>query len=251
MPQYPALAVAQRFRSVRGFSSLAPRFTAPEPSLERGVRGLQAALDATVAHCSDCTGETLDCDVVRNDGTDLAIHCFAEKTLADRARSYRRDWGLAFRREGQRFRPASLADLARDGDGRLVGRTLSLSNLSGASLLLGDDQLVIAVQSGAAMFPDWEMASGPELGEARACDEILQTRPGSATGPMAYSLRFEQTELFEQRSPRFYALGAGRAAVASALANDVQAWMSQPRDGPSRCRVTFSDSSVVSVLCTA
>ena len=56
---------------------------------------------------------------------------------------------------------------------------------------------------------------------------------------------------FEQRSPRLRAIGSVKAAVAGALDNDVRAWMSQPRDWSSRCRVTLSDSSIVSVLCSS
>jgi len=252
MPEYPPLAVAQRFRSAGRFTSLVPQFTAPEAPLAATVRELQAAVDATVVRCKDCESEKIECYVVRNDGTDLGILCHSEHSLANHVRTYGRDWGLSFRREGESFRRASLADVAREGDARRLGQAFPLLEVSSdAFFLLGDDQLVVAAQSPLEMDPDWSVASSSELGEALRCDEVLWTRPGAAAGPLAFSFRFDPLRGPSRSSPRFRALGATKAAVASALEQDVQGWVSRAGEWAPDCEVTFSDDSIVSVRCSS
>jgi hypothetical protein len=251
-PVHEPLAFAEEHVRSGAFARSVPRFTTSEPRLAPSVKKLQATLDATIVRCPQgelgyglpCTAEHIDCVVARNDGNVVSVFCHATAALENRARTYTRYWGLDFLREGDRFRPLALEDLARDGDAHALREALVLPEAdagAGTFFVVGNDELVGGGQDGAMLWVQPRGTPVSELREGLACDDALVLLDGAPDAPLAHAVSFGGADI----APVF------RGAVADALNADVGAWLRQRELGTdAECRVTTSRSSIASVLCT-
>jgi hypothetical protein len=252
-PLAPVAFAQEVTRSGPGFSVEMPRFVAGDAKSAALLAPVRAALDASKARCKrgdggygvPCTSEAIVCDVVRDDGTYLGVRCTAEAQLENRSRAYYRAWQLDFRREGDRFVPLVLADIARDRDATKLAEALSLGAdaLSRPSFLLGDDAIVAEPTMATMMAPTYVAMPGSDVRELLVCDDALALPAGAAGAPLVLGVRFDAVRAI----PRFRGVGPAAAAIDAAI----DSWTAQPGGDGGDCRVTRSTAALVSVACVA